>query len=650
MRYHLIRSLMVLALLGTTVAAETLPDSNLQRVRYNHPGLTVDLGVGLWAQPLPVDFDNDGDVDLLCATADVPSKGIYFFENPGGDSERPVFKPGVRLDTAMHNITISYLGDDWIISSPEKTYPNFRNTFFANPKTIPYQPTFKATRAKQWKFADYDGDGLTDLVFGASDWTEYGWDDAYDDKGVWQQGPLHGHVYIMRNEGTNDAPLYAGAMKLRAGSDAVDVYGCPSPNFVDMDGDGDLDLIAGEFLDRISYFENAGSRTKPLYRSGKFLTHDSQVIHQDLQMLQVVVYDWNQDGKPDIVVGKEDGRVALMMNTGEFDKGIPQFTLPEYLQQEAEYVKIGALCTPVSVDWDDDGDEDLISGDTAGYINFVENLDGQNPPRWAKPVYLKANGETIRIQAGSNGSIQGPAEAKWGYTTLDVADWDHDGRLDIIYNSIWGKIEWFRNRGKEGKPELETARPIEVAWQGEAPKPAWNWWAPKGNELVTQWRTTPVVHDLNKDGLNDLLILDHEGYLAFFERKSQGTATILLPGKRIFVDDKGDPLRLNDRDAGRSGRRKWAFADWDDDGWEDILINTENIRFIQQVGREDGTFIFREQRNVDKHKLAGHTTSPTTVDWDGDGDRDLLIGAEDGFLYYLENQSRHGVNRSPSLQ
>jgi hypothetical protein len=89
---------------------EPIPDSNLERVRYNNPGLTVDLGVGLWAQPLPMDYDNDGDVDLLCATADVPSNGIYFFENPGGDSEWPVFKPGVRLTDAVHNITVSYLG------------------------------------------------------------------------------------------------------------------------------------------------------------------------------------------------------------------------------------------------------------------------------------------------------------------------------------------------------------------------------------------------------------------------------------------------------------------------------------------------------------------------------------------------------------
>ena len=60
----------------------------------------------------------------------------------------------------------------------------------------------------------------------------------------------------------------------------------------------------------------------------------------------------------------------------------------------------------------------------AGYIGFIENLGNGDSPKWAKPVYLEADGKTILIQAGENGSIQGPAERKWGYTTLSVVDWD----------------------------------------------------------------------------------------------------------------------------------------------------------------------------------------------------------------------------------
>jgi len=622
------------------LVAHALPlseDSRMIRVPYNNPGLVADLGVGLWATPMPVDFDGDGDYDLLCSTPDKPYNGVYFFENVSGNVDWPVFKPAVRLSEGRRNVMISYDGDEWFITEPGKYFPNFKETFFQDPVDIPYEATFRVTRANQWKFVDYDGDGVLDLVVGAGDWTEYGWDDAYNEAGEWTNGPIRGHIYVMLNTGTNEAPVYAEAMRVQAGGKPLDVFGCPSPNFVDMDGDGDLDIIAGEFLDRITYFENVGTRTEPVYAAGRFLELNGETLHLDLQMLQVVVFDWNRDGNPDIFVGKEDGRVVLMLGTGEFRDGLPQFTPPRYLQQEAEFVKIGALATPFGVDWDGDGDMDIIAGDTAGYINFVENLGGGATPTWAKPVYLKAGGETIRIQAGPNGSIQGPAEAKWGYTVLSVADWDHDGLPDIIINSIWGKVEWFKNVGEPGRPALAPAQPIEVAWEGPTPKPAWVWWEPEGKALVTQWRTSPVVLDLNGDGLNDLVMLDQEGYLAFFERGREGGELVLYPPKRIFMDEHGEPLQLNARTAGGSGRRKFVLHDWDGDGRLDLLVNGVNIDFMRNIAEEDGAFRFKNEGPVDIHLLAGHTTSPAIVDWDGNGVGDLLIGAEDGFLYHVPN-------------
>jgi hypothetical protein len=41
-------------------------------------------------------------------------------------------------------------------------------------------------------------------------------------------------------------------------------------------------------------------------------------------------------------------------------------------------------------------------------------------PKWAAPRKLEVEGQPFRVMAGQNGSIQGPAEAKWGYTTLNV--------------------------------------------------------------------------------------------------------------------------------------------------------------------------------------------------------------------------------------
>lgn len=353
-------------------------------------------------------------------------------------------------------------------------------------------------------------------------------------------------------------------------------------------------------------------------------------------MLRVVVIDWDKDGDPDLVVGEEDGRVALVEHTGAVRDGMPEFLPPRHFQQEADSLKVGALCTPYACDWDGDGDQDLIVGDTAGFLSFVENLDGGNPPSWAPPVRLEAGGANIRIQAGRNGSIQGPAEAKWGYTVPNVADWNHDGLLDIVINSIWGEVLWFENDGAPGAPTLKAAQPIEVAWGGPAPKPEWVWWTPKGDQLVTQWRTTPVVIDWNADGLSDLVMLDHEGYLAYFERRRIDGTLTLLPGNRIFRDQDGNALRLNDGRAGKSGRRKLTVVDWDGDGVLDMLINGNSIEFMRNVGSMVDPR-FQNLGSLDARQVGGHSTCPTTVDWDRNGVPDLLYGAEDGYFYYLPN-------------
>jgi len=624
---------------GANAQSAEEPPSALVQLKYNQPDLVVDLGVGLWAQPLPMDFDGDGDHDLLVATNDVPSNGLYYFENPGGNVKDPVFEPGVRLTKGLRNIAVSYARASCHVMTPGQHYPDFRHTLFENPAPVPFDPTFYSGRADQWKLCDYDGDGALDLIIGASDWREYGWDNAFNDRGEWTRGPLHGYVYVARNTGTDQAPAYAAPIQLHAGDAPLDVYGCPSPNFTDWDRDGDLDLICGEFLDKITYFENVGSRSVPRYAPGRFLTHAGNIITMDLQMLQVVAFDWDNDGDVDLVVGQEDGRVALLDNSGELADGMPAFAPPHFFRQQADALKVGALSTPYGVDWDNDGDEDLIVGDTAGYLSFVENLDGADPPTWAAPIYLEAGGETIRIQAGPNGSIQGPCEAKWGYTVPCVADWNHDGRLDVVINSIWGEVLWFENEGSRSQPALKPAQPIRVDWEGPAPKPEWVWWNPKGNQLVTQWRTSPVVIDLNRDSLNDLVMLDHEGFPSFFEQRRSGDDLVLLPGKRVFLDEAGQPLQLNPKQAGKSGRRKLALVDWDRDGKLDLLLNGKNIDFWRNVAADQQSYVLRNMGPVDSRKLAGHTTCPAIVDWDRNGVPDLVIGAEDGFFYYLKNRS-----------
>ncbi len=629
-------------------------DRGLECLKFNNPGLAVDLGVGLWAWPLLMDYDNDGDYDLVVCCPDKPYNGTYLFENTEGNVKFPVFKPGKRIHANLSNPRVSYVdgrphvlvpGGDFV-DLPANGFERFVR--FPVPRNVhPH-----GVRANQWQLADYDGDGLHDLIIGVGDWKEYGWDNAFDAEGKWTRGPLHGWVYLLRNTGTKAEPKYDKPQKILANGKPVDVFGMPSPNLGDFDGDGDLDLLCGDFVDTFTYFQNIGTRQKPEYVAGRKLMLDGKPLTVHLCMHTPTAFDWDRDGDLDLITGQEDGRVMFIEHTGKLQDGVPVFAAPRFFQQEADEVKYGVLVTPVSVDWDHDGDEDLICGNSAGNIGFIENLDGGNPPRWAAPVDLKADDKELRIMAGPNGSIQGPCEAKWGYMTLSVADWDADGLLDLVVNSIWGKVVWYRNVGTQTEPKLAAVAPIEVEWTGTPPKPAWNWWSPAEKELATQWRTTPLAYDHNGDGLCDLIMLDHEGYLALFRRERRNGKLVLLPPERIFYDAAGEKsgklLRLNGGSAGGSGRRKLCLVDWNLDGKVDLLANSRSTDWFENITADgDSRVVLRYRGPLDSRQLAGHTTSPTVVDWDRNGVPDLLVGAEDGHFYYKINRHRKQKDMSP---
>jgi len=663
----------LLALVPAFAASAPAPAATaMPRLAHHNPGLLADLGVGLWAWPLPIDYNRDGRMDLVVVCTDKPFNGTWYFENSGDVDPQlnlPIFRPARLLGKSAPSAGISYVTGQPVVTATASVkqgeifayrgnvYPDFLNSHFDRPEKLGAPERILTEpgniRQNQWKLVDYDGDGALDLTVGIDFWGDYGWDAAFNRFGDWVRGPLHGYVYLMRNTGTTARPVYAEPVRVQAGGRPVDPFGMPSPMWGDFDGDGDLDLLCGEFRDSFTYYENTGTRTRPVYAAGRPLALGGVPLVMDLCMITPTAVDFDGDGDLDLVVGDEDGRVAFLEHTGRVSGGMPQFLPPRYFRQFAADVKFGALATPYAFDWDGDGDEDLISGNTAGYLGFIENLGG-NPARWAAPRYLTAGGRLIREQAGPNGSIQGPAEAKWGYSILSVADWDGDGLPDVMTNGIWGKVVWYKNVGTRTAPRLAAGQPVEVAPGAKSPKPAWNWWDPQGREFVTQWRTTPQMIDWNGDGLMDLVMSDHEGYLALFPRSRGADGTLVLgAAQRVFwgegvsvYNSNGQPqnresglLRLNDGVNGRGGRRTFCVADWDGDGTPDLLVNSNpNVNFLRGLGRDaEGRWRFRDEGPVSAHVLAGHATKPTVGDWDRDGIPDLLIGAEDGFFYQVRN-------------
>ncbi|MDD4017230.1 MAG: FG-GAP-like repeat-containing protein [Kiritimatiellae bacterium] len=622
--------------------------NDFARMPCNNPESVVDLKAGFGAGWLDVrDYNKDGTPDIIvgCGWAHWPWRGNYVYLNPAKPGEKnvdPVFPKAKKIPDDEFFPLLKLTG-----------YETFTG---ADGKPLP-PPHYTRTVYEQKGFADYDGDGRDDLIIAAADreWDE--WHDKYDARGIWTAGhQVHGYVYVSKclgGKGVSGKYATAEIVRLEDGS-PLEVYGNNPSLLHDWDGDGDLDFVVFDFCGYITYFENIGTRTKPVYTSGRLLHDDTGAILKGHLCLPLAkAHDWDGDGLMDILLAEEDSRVGWFRHTGKVEKGLPVFAPVSYFRQHADELNFGVLATPWAYDWDGDGDEDIICGNSHGQIAFIENLSGPKveAPKWATPVRLaESGGKVIWMKAGPNGSIQGPCESEWGYAVVCVADWDGDGLPDIMANNIRGEIRWWKNIGTRTRPKLDYAQGVEVAWNGKQPPLKWGWLKPETQPnpkwIVAPWRTTPVMHDWNGDGLADLTVLDGDNNLAFYERAKDASGKLILKAPRkAFLDENGKPLWFPGSwgtVAGGAGRYKFCVCDWDGDGETDMVFNAgRNARLLRFVKSDAKGWYFRYAGPLARLDLSTHDPASSVCDFNGDGVPDMLMGAMDGYIYYLKN-SRKG--------
>lgn len=492
-------------------------------------------------------------------------------------------------------------------------------------------------------------DGWAALV-GCDDWSQY-WPDSgsladnreheciglgksYDAHGNWQGGSLYGTVWMLDLDSSRSGLALANPRPLRdVGGEPVGVLGTAAPALLDLDGDGLWDLIVGDFGDTLTYCRNVADAEPREFVPGSELRTPNGVLklHHNLSRPRAV--DWRGVGAVDLLVGQENGRVYLTRCLDRRDQGVPVYSEPIALQQRDPELSVGSAAVPVLCDWDGDGDLDLIVGDAGGDVQLFENVGTPNDPRFALPVKLCAEGKPIRIQAGPTGSIQGPAEAKYGYTCPCVADWSGNGLPDLILSDVTGGHTLFINVGTRSRPELAAGQPILCG----------------GKPLQTVWRVRPWAVDWDGDGVVDYLTLDDRGLLTLYKRAPAAGLTEVERWLTLQYED-GTPIKL-DGPARDEGRAKLHVVDYNGNGVWDILFGLKGGQPLANGSNHAHLFLlenagtnarprFRQPQvlcdDADRPlSFGGHSATPNIAPLFGTERPVLLVGAEDGRIYWF---------------
>lgn len=190
--------------------------------------------------------------------------------------------------------------------------------------------------------------------------------------------------------------------------------------------------------------------------------------------------------------------------------------------------------SPQVVDWNSDGQVDLVSGDREGYFNVFIRADTN-----LRAFYRYRLLDSTILDVGNNSQ---PA----------VADWNGDGKKDLLLGTEAGYIHFYPNLASDTWPMFQTYTYIEAA-----------------GSPIYLYRVNPYVFDLDLDGRQDMLCGANDGYVHFYRNIGTNANPVLQAPETLRLQD-GTPIRPIG--AYPYGSR-CGFGDWNNDGWPDFLLS-----------------------------------------------------------------------------
>jgi len=394
--------------------------------------------------------------------------------------------------------------------------------------------------------------------------------------------------------------------------------------FIDVDGDGKPDMIAGSKGGTLQLYRNKGDVTSQRwelqrgYFDGIKLNAFSAPAMADL----------DRDGKLEAVVGaggfsSESGKIFIFRNEGAVRS-------PRWSQIKNIDLKVGNDAAVTTVDFDQDGKIDIIASNSNGKVFFFKNVSTGSAIRfsqvpspfknrsfgmYAVPSAVLINdklivaignalGKLSIFEMKSNGGIFSMRELKSALATKSFSSpsfvsLEDKNRYDLVLSDGDGQLSYFENRN------LNFI----------------DWSAHKGffdTRIYAGPACAPTVTCIGEK--TSMIVGNMDGTFRFYEYRKTGEP---LP----WVEKKGymNGIKV-------SGFARGVFTTWE--GKELVIAGQSNggIRAFLNAGSVSSPQWREEKKFFLGVSIPFHST-PTIFDIDGDKRWELISGAEDGKIY-----------------